>query len=194
MHRALRHAVKILLPLALVAIPAGAWFLFKPIRALVPELANVRCYQGGVCVDDPVRLAEAQALRTQASAFVEHAVGSVEHEPKVIFCATATCERWFGFNGNTAYSLGNRAVVVSTHGWQRHFIQHELIHCVQVERIGGLRMWLSTPTWFIEGMAYSMSEDPRRPLMEPWEEYRARYERWAAGASIKELWSLAKHM
>ena len=81
-------------------------------------------------------------------------------------------EKTFGFTGNVAYSVGDAAVVVSTRGWKPYLIRHELIHCLQVERIGGFRMILHTPTWLIEGMAYSMSDDPRHPLQEPWESYR----------------------
>ena len=145
-----------------------------------------------MCVDDQTRLTEATALRQQASEFVERAVGKVDRAPQVIFCTTSECERWFGFKGNAAYSLGNRAVVVASRGWKPYFVQHELIHCVQVERIGGIRMWLSTPTWLIEGMAYSLSGDPRRPLQAPWERYRSQYEEWATQGAGKELWSRAR--
>ena len=188
----MRDSLKYLIPIAIVAVAITAWFLFKPIRALMPELSNVRCYNHRVCVDDPARLAEATALRMQASNFIEYTLGSVERAPRVIFCTTSICERHFGFKGNAAFSLGNRAVVVSGRGWQPHFIQHELIHCLQVERIGGLRMWLSTPAWLIEGMAYSLSDDPRRPLQPPWEGYRAQYEEWAKQGASEELWARAR--
>lgn len=188
----MRGSIKFLLPIAALTATAATWIFFKPIRALLPELANVRCYEHGVCIDDPTRLAEATALRLQASAFVEHALGNVDHKPRVIFCATDVCERHFGFKGNAAFSLGNRAVVVASRGWQPYFVQHELIHCVQVERIGGIRMWLSTPTWLVEGMAYSMSGDPRHPLQAPWESYRAQYQEWAKQSAGAELWSRAR--
>lgn len=190
----LRSVLKYIIPTAVVAAVVAAWFLFKPIRALFPDLANVRCYDHGVCVDDPTRLAEAMALRLQASTFIEHALGKVDHAPRVIFCTTSACEKWFGFRGNAAYSLGNRAVVVASRGWQPYFVQHELIHCVQVERIGGFRMWLSTPQWLIEGMAYSMSADPRRPLQPPWEGYRSQYEEWAKQGAPEELWLRARNL
>ena len=188
----MRGSIKYLIPIAVLTVVASIWLFFKPIRALLPELANVRCYEQGVCIDDPTRLAEATALRLQASAFVERAFGRVDRAPQVIFCTTEACERHFGFKGNAAFSLGNRAVVVASRGWQPYFVQHELIHCVQVERIGGFRMWLSTPTWLVEGMAYSVSGDPRRPLQPPWEGFRAQYEEWAKQSTGAQLWSRAR--
>jgi hypothetical protein len=175
-----------------VAIPLSAWFFFKPIRALAPELAGVKCYAGNVCLDDSTRIEEARALRSEAIAFVQDNVGKLEHSPRVILCTTAACDKNFGFTGNAAYNLGAAQLVVATRGWHPYFLRHELIHNVQVERIGGFRMWFSTPTWLIEGMAYSLSKDPRHPLQEPWESYRTTYEKWAAGIPASELWSHAK--
>ena len=53
-------------------------------------------------------------------------------------------------------------------------------------------MLLHTPTWLIEGMAYSMSEDPRHPLQEPWESYRTKYEQWASHTPAEAVWVRAK--
>jgi hypothetical protein len=191
MRRAIRHRLKYLALTILVAVPLGTWEFWKPIRALAPELAGMKCYAGKVCIDDPSKVKEALSLRREALQFVERKVGSFQADPRVIFCTMPSCERSFGFTSNAAYSLGTAGVVVSAHGWQPHYIRHELIHCVQVERIGGFRMLFRTPSWLIEGMAYSMSEDPRRPLGEPWEKYRNEYEQWALQASSDTLWQRA---
>lgn len=123
--------------------------------------------------------------------FVRAWAGNVKAAPRVVFCTSAACDQAFGFKANAAYNVGARAVVVSSRGWQAYYLRHELIHCVQVERIGGFRMLLQTPAWLIEGMAYSASEDPRRPLAEPWERYRREYEDWAKDVPPHELWSRA---
>lgn len=123
--------------------------------------------------------------------FVERWAGEFDATPRMIFCTTIACDERFGFKGNAAYNVGAKALVVSTRGWKPYYIRHELIHCVQVERIGGFRMLLHTPTWLIEGMAYSASEDPRRPLQEPWEAYRRSYEHWVSPVPPEELWSRA---
>ena len=191
MHHALRRKLKFIAAAILLAAPFATWALWKPIRALAPELAGVKCYAGDVCTDDPSKVAEAASLRREALQFVERKVGRFKATPRMIFCTTPRCEKSFGFTGNAAYSFGSASLVVSARGWQSYYIRHELIHCVQVERIGGFRMLFHTPTWLIEGMAYSMSEDPRRPLREPWESYRKEYELWAIQASPETLWQRA---
>ena len=185
---------RLLLILGFVAIlltPPSIWVFWKPIRALAPEWAGVTCYSGDVCTDDPSRVTEAVSLKVDAISFVKAWAGPFEAEPKMIFCTTESCEKNFGFKGNAAYNVGTNALVVASRGWKPFYVRHELIHCVQVERIGGFRMLLHTPTWLIEGMAYSASQDPRSPLPEPWETHRKRYDEWAKNIPADALWSHA---
>ena len=186
-----RRSLKLLAVTVMLAAPFAAWALWKPIRVLAPELAGVKCYAGEVCTDDPSKVAEALSLRREAIGFVERKVGGFKARPRMIFCTTPRCDSSFGITGNAAYNFGSRGLVVSARGWHSYYVRHELIHCVQVERIGGFRMLLKTPTWLVEGMAYSMSEDPRRPLVEPWEAYRKQYELWAGQAPAEMLWQRA---
>jgi hypothetical protein len=186
-----RRTLKLVAIATLLASPFAAWSFWKPIRVLAPELAGVQCYAGQVCTDDPSRVPEALSLRGEALEFVQRKAGAFEASPRMIFCTTARCDRSFGITSKAAYSLGSRGLVVSARGWHPYYVRHELIHCVQVERIGGFRMLLHTPAWLVEGMAYSMSEDPRRPLTEPWESYRKQYEAWAVQGPAETLWRRA---
>ena len=177
--------------LAIAALLAvAAWNLWKPSRSFAPQLLGLHCDTPGMCIDEPSRTNEALVLKRDAITFMRRKLGAFAADPRFIFCSTATCDRAFGFHGNRAYSFGTVAVVISSHGWQSHFLRHELVHAVQVERIGGFRMLFHSPNWLIEGMAYSMSEDPRRPLIQPWESYRAQYEAWAAN-NAEDLWQRA---
>lgn len=187
----LRSAVLPLVAVAALATPLSLWAFWKPVRALAPEWAGVFCYEGGVCTDDPARVTEALSLKVEAMSFVKAWAGPFDAAPRIIFCTTAACDNSFGFKGNAAYNVGARALVVASRGWKPYYIRHELIHCVQVERIGGFRMLLHTPSWLVEGMAYSASQDPRSPLQEPWETYRKQYEAWAHQVPPEALWSQA---
>jgi hypothetical protein len=191
MPRRFRRMLSGLTVASILFSPLSLWALWKPVRALKPEWAGVQCFEGNVCIDDATKLPQALALRAEAVSFVAGWAGSFDAAPRAIFCTTSVCDRSFGFKGNAAYNLGARALVVASRGWKPHYVRHELIHCVQVERIGGLRMLLHTPTWLIEGMAYSASQDPRRPLTEPWETYRKSFEDWASQVPPRELWSQA---
>ncbi len=189
MYLKLSKTLKRMTAVALLIAPFSLWAFWKPIRTLAPEWAGVVCYSGDVCTDDPSTAQEALLLRIEAISFVERWAGKFEASPRIIFCTSLACEKSFGFNGNAAYHFGTKALIVASHGWKPYIIRHELIHSVQVERIGGFRMLFSTPTWLIEGMAYSASEDPRKPLKEPWETYRRSYEHWASQFPPEELWS-----
>jgi hypothetical protein len=178
--------------LAVLAAPLAGWAFVKPVRVLAPQLAGVSCYSGGVCTDDAGKLDELVQMKAGAVNFVELKLGAMADEPRIIFCSTEACERSFGIVARASYNVGTVGVVVARRGWQPYFIRHELIHHLQGERIGTLRMWLKTPTWIIEGMAYSVSEDPRHPLQQPWEAYRQQYERWAATVPHSQLWSAAR--
>jgi hypothetical protein len=97
---------------AIIATPLAAWAFFKPLRVLAPELSGVDCYGQTICTDDPSRLEEMNALRAEAMTFVQRKLGKIEHPPRVIFCATARCEKAFGFTSNAAYNVGTAGLVV----------------------------------------------------------------------------------
>jgi hypothetical protein len=61
-------------------------------------------------------------------------------------------------------------VVVPALAWA---VRHELIHYEQFKHLGPIRV-LRSPSWLVEGMAYGLSEDPRKPLAEPFESWRSR--------------------
>jgi hypothetical protein len=92
-------------------------------------------------------------------------------------------------------SVGTFGVFFSEKAWHPHFVRHELIHQRQNEKLGVIKAWLFKPSWLIEGMAYSRSQDPRHPLPEPPESWRAKYQAWESNipASIT-LWSAAERV
>lgn len=177
---------------AVAALPAVTWAGFKPIRVLAPQLTGIHCLDNGICIDDLDRLPEAVALRDEAVGFVASRLGRIGRVPKFVFCAGAECAQRFGFTYQGAYHVGTFGVVIGPRGWQSHFARHELIHHVQMENIGSWHALLFTPTWFIEGMAYSLSDDPRRPLPEPLEGWRSQFEGWYPDVPGQDLWAIAR--
>jgi len=178
---------------ALLAVPVAAWAFIKPVRVLAPGLAGVECH-GKICVDDPAHLPEARALYDEAVRFVQLDVGELETLPRAVFCYTRACSESFGTTSRAAYNFGTFALVIGDRGWKPYFVRHELIHHLQSERLGSLRNWLFKPTWFREGMAYSLSEDPRRPLPEPLQGYRSEFENWYQRVGKAGLWSEAERL
>jgi hypothetical protein len=157
-----------LVPVATLAIPG-------PLRALVPGLFGMVCEER-VCVDDARRLAEAQQLVRSARADVAQKLGAPHTLPL------------FGKRRSTAETFGGRAILIGPRGWAAHFVRHELIHAAQYEKLGFIRAWRG-PRWIIEGMAYSLSEDPRHPLPTELEGWRTQYERRFGGERGAALWA-----
>ena len=179
--------------LVILALPLAAWAFVKPVRVLAPELEGASCEQR-ICVDDAARRAEAVKLYQDALQAVEKPFGPLERQPLAVFCSTRACAEKFGFSGQNAYNFGSYAIVIGDRGWQPYFVRHELIHQVQNQRLGGLRMWLFKPPWFREGMAYSLSGDPRNPLPEPLQGYRSHFDAWYREVGPAKLWSEAERL
>lgn len=188
----MRISLPMLVFTALSSLPLFTWAAFKPIRVLAPELAGVQCAESGICVDELERLEEARALRDEAVNFVESRLGKLRATPRFIFCSSQECAKSFGFTNNAAYHVGTFGIVIGPRGWHSYFARHEVIHHLQMENIGSLHALLFTPTWFIEGMAYSLSEDPRRPLPQPLEGWRDAFERWYPAVQGENLWPTAR--
>jgi hypothetical protein len=168
-----------LVPVATLAIP-------NPLRALAPGLFGLVC-ENRVCVDDARRLAEAQALLQRARADVTRTLGASHAQPLALFCSSEECFRTFGKRRSTAETFGGQAILIGPRGWAAHFVRHELIHVAQYERLGVIRAWRG-PRWINEGMAYSLSEDPRRPLPAELEAWRTEYEGRLGGERGEALW------
>jgi len=179
--------------IALLALPIAAWAFVKPVRVLAPELAGLEC-RGNVCVDDLSRLAEATGLYEEAVRFVQANVGELQSLPRAVFCSKPACSESFGFSKVNAYNFGTAGIVMSDRGWRPFFVRHELIHHLQNEHLGSLRTWLFKPVWFREGMAYSLSQDPRKPLPEPLQSYRFRFESWYERIGAARLWAEAERL
>ena len=179
---------------ALLVAVIAIWALFKPVRILAPEWNGISCVNATICTDDPSRYTIALNLYENAAQFVEASVGQMERKPRVIFCATENCFQSFGLGRRSAATVGTLAIVVSPRAWQPHYIRHEMLHHIQNERIGSLKIWITTPEWFTEGMAYSLSEDPRPILSEPWQHDRAQFDSWLGQVGKDHLWEAAAQL
>ena len=176
-----------------ISSPFAARALYEPTRVLAPEWAGVTCVSEHLCLDDLGRKAEAAALYDEAHGFVTSRVGAIERKPRAIFCGSETCFRSFGFDRAAAHTVGTSGIVVGPRGWNDYYVRHEMIHHLQAERLGVIRQWL-LPDWFTEGMAYSLSGDPRLPLSEPRKGCREKFERWYRSVSKERIWTEARKL
>lgn len=184
---------RIIITLLLIS-PAIAWSFYKPMRVLAPELvSNISCNSSGICIDNKSRSAEAKELYDKAIEFITTSIGKIEEKPKIIFCSTESCFKSFGFNKSTANAVGVSGIVISPRGWKPYYIRHEIIHHLQSEKMGVISQWRS-PKWFTEGMAYSLSKDPRKELKEPYQGYRKKFSVWYKKIGNNELWKASREI
>lgn len=176
-----------------VLTPLVAWALVKPVRVVAPSLAGVTCMSPSLCLDDETRHGEATDLYAEALRFVASQVGDIHHPPRFVFCSTPACAKSFGLGERAAVTVGTFGTVISPRGWHPHFVRHELIHHLQAERLGTLTL-LRKPTWFVEGMAYALSDDPRQPLAEPFETHRHEFMAWWSRVGAQRVWHEARRL
>ncbi|MCM3060744.1 hypothetical protein M3553_21740, partial [Bacillus subtilis] len=143
------------------------------------------------CTDDAAKLGAAQQLYRDGAARAAAAVGGFRAVPRIVFCATRACADAFGLGTRAALTLGDFGIVIAPRGWQTYFLAHELIHHRQAEVLGNLAV-VTKPRWLIEGMAYSLSDDPRHPLAQPFEAWRTRFAAWNAARGAQPLWDAAR--
>ena len=185
-----RPSLKRLVLLLVTIVPVLAWAVVKPVRVVMPNLAGVSCVSQAICLDDLSRLQEAQTLYSEAVSYVGAHVGRVDGSPRVIYCATQACADAFGLGARSAVTLGTLGTVIGPRAWKPYYVRHELIHYVQARKLGVLPL-LAKPSWFVEGMAYGMSEDPREKLAEPFEGYRNEFRVWHRAIGKDSLWEEA---
>ncbi|AOI76806.1 hypothetical protein [Burkholderia sp. NRF60-BP8] len=176
----------------LVALPIAAYALVKPLRVVAPALVpGVSCPSADICTDDVATLGAAQQLYRDGAARAAAAVGVFRAAPRIVFCSTRACADAFGLGTRAALTLGDFGIVIAPRGWQTYFLAHELIHHRQAEVLGNLAV-LTKPRWLIEGMAYSLSDDPRHPLAQPFESWRTQFAAWNAARGTQPLWDAAR--
>ncbi|KCV83479.1 hypothetical protein ATO10_01925 [Actibacterium atlanticum] len=178
---------------ALVLLAAGFIALFKPARVLVPQVTGMTCVSDVLCLDDPAFTREAAALRDAAMAQVSARLGPFEVPPRVLFCRFEGCFDRFGDPRIKAQNVGRFGMVINATGWSQYIVAHEMIHQRQAEVLGTIATAYTLPRWFVEGMAYSLSDDPRETLPMPQlDRYRARFNAWAvAGGDWRNPGELA---
>lgn len=160
----------------LVIVPVATFAFYKPVRILLPEAFGINCYQN-VCVDDSAQRDAAVALLNTAKENLRTQHGLNINDPKIIFCNTGKCQSTFGLGKKAGFTFGAFGIVIAPRGWKEYYVAHELIHYWQADNFGSLVLLNGWP-WLIEGMAYSLSNDPRKELHEPFETYRHKFSKW----------------
>lgn len=176
-----------LLVALLSTVPLTVLALVTPSRVL-ETFKDVSCVGSVICTDDMSRYNDALELYNGALRFLSVSLTPLQKKPLIVFCATEACYHSFGFSGSKGQSVGSFCIVISPRGWNPYIVRHEMIHQLQHQELGLLKLYRE-PTWFIEGMAYSLSEDPRPELPPPYQQFRNQFQAWHALKGHNDLWS-----
>lgn len=159
---------------------------YKKARIIFPEIYGLTCINDYLCIDDPDKKDKSIQLYNYSFYAVSKKLGKFNSPPKVIFCSSRACSQKFGLDKSSAFNVGTFGIVISDRGWVKHLVTHEFIHYWQSETIGNLSM-LNNKDWLTEGMAYSMSDDPRLKLSPPFQFYRNKFNNWLRTQSSKSI-------
>lgn len=144
-------------------------------------------------MDDVAKFEAAKDLHTEALSFIASTLAPLSQNPKVIFCSTVACAESFGLGARSAVTVARFGTVIGPNAWKNYYVRHEMIHVLQAEQIGVIRL-LFKPEWFIEGMAYTLSDDPRDKLIEPFETDRKLFRTWYQAIGKDSVWSAANEL
>lgn len=171
--------------LALLILATLIWF--KPIRVVFAHHLSLLHCEDHICVDDAKAEPLAKTLYNRSLQETQDKVGAFHQQPTMVFCSTLECANTFGMGKAAAKAVGNLGLLVAPRGWKDFYITHELIHHRQAEEWGNIAM-LTKPKWLVEGMAYSLSDDPRPTLSEPFQQWRAQFKLWHQQNPNPNIW------
>lgn len=175
-------------------LPILLWLTYPPIRVFAPNLAMpLILIDKKIYIEDEKQAAQARQLYQDALNFIATQINPIQDPPTVIFCNTAQCFQRFGFIHAEAQTVSRFGIVLGPRAWQPYHLRHEMIHHLQIEQLGWLTAW-TNPSWFTEGMAYSLSRDPRSDLGEPWQTYREQFEIWQNYIPPEQFWQAAAQL
>lgn len=150
----------------LLAVPAGLALTQPTLAALVcPRCFGFAPHADGLYVEsgmpDETR-AQLSAALTEARQKVGAFYGGMQTTPRILACATRGCVDRIGGGGGKGAAYLTFGLRLAPDGIDPAVIAHELSHVELHGRIGLLNFWTgAVPTWFDEGLAAVVADDPR---------------------------------
>jgi len=135
----------------------------KGTKLWVPEWFDMEPVAARIFVDKEMPSAQrkrALDLVAESEQRLARYYGNVASTPKLLFCSTEACFRSFGGSTNRAKSFGDYASFFSPRGLSVPILSHERSHAELYSRAGGFLTMRRVPSWFDEGLAVAVSEEP----------------------------------
>jgi hypothetical protein len=135
----------------------------KGTKLWAPEWFDMEPIATRVFVDKempPAQRKRALELVAESEQRLVRYYGNVASTPKLFFCSTETCFRSFGGSTNRAKTFGDYGSLFSPRGLSVPILSHERSHSELYSRTGGFLTMRRVPSWFDEGLAVAVSEEP----------------------------------
>lgn len=151
--------------ISLVSLAMSGCAIVRDVKTIEPTWFGFVEIANNVYVDKEMPAAQrTEVLKTVSAAKsrVSKFFGGLEGQPKILACSTENCfVRSIGGSSPKGQAYGSSALMLSPRGLDVVIISHELTHIELHSRVGVFRSWRSIPSWFDEGLAVLVSEDPR---------------------------------
>lgn len=149
-----------------IALVVGFAFAFPAaVAAVCPQCFGFERLESRVYVQrgmTPDEKANAAAVIRTANERVRDFYGEQRGRATVLICATDVCYRRLRGGGSRGIALYDRVLMLSPHGITETIAAHELAHIELHRRVGAWKVFRDrVPTWFDEGLAVVVSDDPR---------------------------------
>jgi hypothetical protein len=171
--RGWRGVAAIALLAFVIAVPIGIAMVQPVLAALVCPRCFGFVLQSGELYVESTMPDETRAALTTALAEGEKKVADfydgLRTAPRILACATRACVERLGGGGSKGAAYLSVGLRLAPDGLDPVIIAHERAHVELHGRIGLLNFWTGAiPTWFDEGLAAVVSDDPRyfRPVGE----------------------------
>ena len=115
--------------------------------------------QRGMTADEQANAAEViKKARDRIRGFY----GEQRSRATILICATDPCYRRLRGGGSRGMAIYDRVLMLSPEGINETIAAHELSHIEFHRRVGAWKIFRDVvPTWFDEGLAVVVSDDPR---------------------------------
>ena len=151
--------------ITLMSLTVSGCYAIRYAKTLTPDWSGFVEISKDIYVDKAMSSSQRiEVLKTVrlAKVRVSQFFGGLEGHPKIFACSSEECFVTNDFGATPkGMAFGSSALMLSPRGMDIVIISHELTHIELHTRVGVFRSWHGISTWFDEGLAVLVSQDPR---------------------------------
>ena len=158
----IRLAIRVLVLLGLVVFFCTC-HRARAVKLFAPTWFGMESIASGVYVDKAMTAGQREEILkivSEAGQRVGRCYGNTTAKPKLLFCSSEAAFQSFGGTKEGGMTYFAYASLLSPRGQSAAIVAHEWSHAEFYSRVG-FWAWRRTPQWFDDGLAVTVSEEPR---------------------------------